>query len=160
MKKLQYDIQALVSLDIDKYVRKATGKCEENVKIKIVIPLLELLGYNLQQDMNFEYHVRNKKADIALLFDNKPKLLIEVKDLYENLDNHIHQALDYAFNKGVEWVILTNGLEVRVYKSFIQYMPPEDRLIFDTTLSNLPQSFNALVELVLKEYLQDSKKLN
>ncbi len=160
MKKLQYKIQALTSLNVDKYVRKTTGKCEENVKIKIVIPLLELLGYNLQQDMDFEHHVRNKKADIALLFDNKPKLLIEVKDLDENLDNHIHQALDYAFNKGVEWVILTNGLKIRVYKSFIQYMPPEDRLIFNTTLSNLPQLFNALFELVSKEYLQDAKKLN
>jgi len=159
MKKLQYDIQALASLDIDKYVRKATGKCEENVKIKIVIRLLELLGYSLQQDMDFEHNVRNKKADIALLLDNKPKLLIETKDLDENLDNHIHQALDYAFNKGVEWVILTNGLEIRVYKSFIPYIPSEDRLIFTATLSNLPQSFNSLFELVCKEHLQDAKKL-
>jgi type I restriction-modification system DNA methylase subunit/predicted type IV restriction endonuclease len=155
----KYDIQALASLDVDKYVRKATGKCEENVKIKIVIPLLQLLGYNSQQDMDFEHHVRNKKADIALLFDNKPRLLIEVKDLDENLDNHIHQALDYAFNKGVEWVILTNGLEIRVYKSFIQYIPSEDRLIFTATLSNLPQSFNPLFELVSKEHLQEAKKL-
>jgi predicted type IV restriction endonuclease len=129
VKKLQKDIQSLTSLNIDKYVRKAVGKCEENVKIKIVIPLLELLDYNPQQDMDFEHHVQNKKADIALLFNNKPKLFVESKDLDENLDKHIHQALDYAFNKGVEWVILTNGLEIRVYKSFIQYIPPEDRLI-------------------------------
>ncbi len=159
VKKLQYDIQALASLDVDKYVRKAIGKCEENVKTKIVIPLLELLGYNLQQDMDFEHHVQNRKADIALLFGNKPRLFVESKDLDENLDNHIHQALDYAFNKGVEWVILTNGLEIRVYKSFIPYIPSEDRLIFTTTLSNLPQSFNALFELVGKEHLQDAKKL-
>ncbi len=160
MKKLQYDIQALASLDIDKYVRKAAGKCEENVKIKIVVPLLGLLGYNPQQDMDFEHHVANKRADIALLFGNKPKLFVESKDLDENLDNHIHQALDYVFNKGVEWVILTNGLEIRVYKSFIQYIPSEDRLIFTTTLSNLPQSFNALFELVGKEHLQEGKRLN
>lgn len=70
MKKLQYDIQTLASLDIDKYVRKAAGKCEENVKIKIVVPLLGLLGYNPQQDMDFEHHVANKRADIALLFGN------------------------------------------------------------------------------------------
>ena len=160
MKKLRYGIQALASLDADKYVRKAAGKCEENVKIKIVIPLLELLGYNPQQDMDFEHHVQNKRADIALLFNNKPKLLVEVKDLDEILDNHVNQGLNYAYNKGVEWVILTNGLEIRVYKSFIPYIPSEDRLIFTTTLSNLPQSFNALFELVGKEHLQEGKKLN
>ena len=159
MKKLQYDVENLASLDVDKYVRKAAGKCEENVKIKIVIPLLELLDFNPQQDMDFEHHVQNKKADIALLFDNRPKLFVETKDLDEDLDNHIHQALDYAFNKGVEWVILTNGLEIRVYKSFIPYIPSEDRLIFTTTLSNLPQSFNAIFELVGKEHLQEGKKL-
>ncbi len=160
MKKLQYDIQALASLDIDKYVRKAAGKCEENVKIKIVVPLLGLLGYNPQQDMDFEHHVANKRADIALLFDSKPKLLVETKDLDEILDNHVNQGLNYAYTKGVEWVILTNGLEIRVYKSFILYIPPEDRLIFTTALSNLPQSFNALFELVGKEHLQEAKKLN
>jgi len=160
MRQIEKDIKKLANLNVDKYVRKVSGACEENVKIKIVIPLLELLGYNSQQDMDFEHHVRNRKADIALLFGNKPKLFVESKDLDENLDNHIHQALDYAFNKGVEWVILTNGLEIRVYKSFIPYIPSEDRLIFTTTLSNLPQSFNALFELVSKEHLQDAKKLN
>lgn len=160
VKKLQYDIQALASLDIDKYVRKAAGKCEENVKIKIVVPLLGLLGYNPQQDMDFEHHVRNKRADIALIFDNNPKLLVEVKDLDEILDNHVNQGLNYAYTKGVEWVILTNGLEIRVYKSFIPYIPPEDRLIFAAILSNLPQSFNALFELVGKEHLQEGKRLN
>ncbi len=73
MEKIDNDVKSLASLDVDKYVRKALGACEENVKIKIVIPLLNLLGYNTQQDMDFEHHVQNKKADIALLFDNKPK---------------------------------------------------------------------------------------
>jgi predicted type IV restriction endonuclease len=130
MKKLEKNIQALASLDVDKYVRKATGKCEENVKVKIVIPLLELLGYSVQRDMDFEHHVADKRADIALLFDNKPKLFVESKDLDENLDDHIHQALNYAYQKGVDWVILTNGVDIRVYKSYISNIPPKDRKIF------------------------------
>ncbi len=52
-----------------------------------------------------------------------------------------------------------NGLEIRVYKSFIAYIPSEDRLIFTTTLSNLHQSFVSLLELVGKEHLQDAKRL-
>lgn len=159
MKKLQKDIQVLAFLNVDKYVRKASGKCEENVKIKIVIPLLKLLGYSTEQDMDFEHHVANKRADIALVLDDKPKLFVESKDLEENLDDHIHQVLNYAFDKGVEWVILTNGIEIRVYKSFIPNIPHKDRMLFSTTLPSLPQTFDALVELVSRDSLQEAKKL-
>ena len=57
MNPIDKNVKKLADLDIDKYVRKASGACEENVKIKIVIPLLNMLGYSTQQDMDFE-HVR------------------------------------------------------------------------------------------------------
>jgi hypothetical protein len=94
MNPVDKDVKKLANLNVDKYVRKASGACEENVKIKIVIPLLNLLGYSTQQDMDFEHHVQNKKADIALLLENKPKLLVETKDLDEQLDNHVNQGLN------------------------------------------------------------------
>lgn len=161
MKQLQKGVNSLANLDIDNYVRKASGACEENVKIKIVIPLLNLLGYGTQQDMDFEHHVQNKKADIALLFDNKPKLLVETKDLDEQLDNHVGQGLNYAYLRGIEWVMLTNGLGIRIYKSFIPGISnPKDRLLFETTLQKLPDSFDSLLQLVSKEHLQEAKKLS
>ncbi|MDD4858653.1 MAG: N-6 DNA methylase [Dehalococcoidales bacterium] len=161
MKQAQKEIKSLANLDVDKYVRKAKGACEENVKIKIVIPLLNLLGYSTQQDMDFEHHVENKKADIALIFDNKPKLLIETKDLDEKLDNHVNQGLNYAYLKGIEWVMLTNGLEIRIYKSFVAGIAnPKDRLLFETSLKNLPEFYSALSELISKEHLQEAKKLS
>lgn len=161
MNPVDKDVNKLANLNIDKYVRKPSGACEENVKIKIVIPLLNLLGYSTQQDMDFEHHVQNKKADIALLSDNKPKLLVETKDLDEQLDNHINQGLNYAYHKGIEWVMLTNGLEIRIYKSFIIGISnPKDRLLFETTLQKLSEAFDSLLELVGKEHLQEAKKLS
>jgi type I restriction-modification system DNA methylase subunit len=161
MNELQREITKLAKLNVDKHVRKASGACEENVKIKIVIPLLNLLDYDTKEDMDFEHHVQNKKADIALLLDNKPKLLVEAKDLDEQLDNHVNQGLDYAFNKGIEWVILTNGLEIRIYKSFIPGISnPKDRLLYKTTLKNLPQSFTILSELIGKQHLRKATRLS
>jgi adenine-specific DNA-methyltransferase len=161
MKQMNKDVIKLANLNVDKYVRKASGACEENVKIKIVIPLLNLLGYDTQQDMDFEHHVQNKRADIALLFEGNPKLLVETKDLDEQLDNHVDQGLNYAYRKGIEWVILTNGLEIRIYKSFIPGISnPKDRLLFETTLQKLPESFDSLSELVGKEHLQEARKLS
>jgi type I restriction-modification system DNA methylase subunit len=161
MNQIEKDIKKLAKLDVDKYVRKMAGAAEENVKIKIVIPLLNLLGYSTEEDMDFEHHVQNKKADIALLTDGKPKLPVETKDLDQELDNHVNQGLDYAFNKGVEWVVLSNGIETRVYKSFIPGISnPKDRLLFVTTLEQLPLSFNRFLELVGKEHLYEAKRLN
>ena len=161
MKQINESIKKLAKLNVDKYVRKASGACEENVKIKIVIPLLNLLGYSTEEDMDFEHHVQNKKADIALLMDDKPKLLVETKDLDLQLENHVNQGLDYAFNKGVEWVILTNGIEIRIYKSFIPGIAnPKDRLLFITSLQQLPHSFSSLSEFVGKQHLYKAKKLS
>ena len=160
MNQIEKDIEKLAKLDVDKYVRKASGAAEENVKIKIVIPLLNLLGYSTEKDMDFEHHVQNKKADIALLLDGKPKLLVETKDLDQQLDRHVNQGLDYAFNKGVEWVILTNGIEIRIYKSFVAGIAdPKDRLLFVTALGKLPDSFIPLKGLVGKELLFEAKNL-
>ncbi|KPL02498.1 MAG: hypothetical protein AMJ90_05590 [candidate division Zixibacteria bacterium SM23_73_2] len=152
-------LKALVKLDIDKYVRRAKGKVEENVKIKLTIPLLQLLDYDVQKEMDFEHHVRNKRADIALMFEGKPKLIVETKDLDEELDHHIKKALDYAFEKGVDWVILTNGIEIRLYKSYISGVPPEDRLIFDTTLKEITKTYSSLEERVSKENLRTAEKI-
>ena len=47
---------------------KKTGQ-EENIKIKIVLKVLDHLGWPLV-DMDFEHHVRNKRADIALILNS------------------------------------------------------------------------------------------
>ena len=158
-KELMKKLKELIELDVDKYVRRTGEQVEENVKIKLTLPLLQLLGYDVQKDMDFEHHVRNKRADIALMFEGKPKLIVETKDLDEDLDNHINKAVDYAVNKVVDWVILTNGTEIRLYKSYISGVPPEDRLIFQTTLKELTKTFPSLEQRVSKENLRTAEKI-
>lgn len=156
---IQDQIKMLAQLDIDKYVRRGAEKVEENVKIKLTIPLLELLGYDRVRDMDFEHHIRNKRADIALMFKGKPKLIVETKDLTESLDRHVDQGLDYAFKKGVDWVVLTNGVGIRLYKSYMTGIPSEDRILFSTSLGNLPRSFPILSHLASRESLRTAKKI-
>jgi predicted type IV restriction endonuclease len=46
-------------------------------------------------------------------------LLIEVKAIGLDLKpGHLKQAVDYAANKGIEWVMLTNGLIWEIYRVF------------------------------------------
>lgn len=132
---------------------------EENIKIKVVLPLLNLLGYETLKDMDFEHHVENKRADIALLVERKPKVIVETKSLDKTLEDHKVQALDYGRKKGISWIILTNGNEFQLYKSFIEGVEDKrNRPIFSARLAHLPQVFEQLREIVGKENLREIDK--
>jgi hypothetical protein len=129
---------------------------EENIKIKVIIPLLNTLGFDTTKDMDFEHHVANKRADIALLVDRKPKVIVETKSLDKSLEDYKVQALDYGRKKGISWVILTNGIELCLYKSFIEGVEDKrNRPIFSARLEHLPQIFGQLYEIVGKDNLRE-----
>lgn len=157
MKKVNEKIIELAKINKAKYI-KTYGVGEENVKFKIVVPLLKVLGYS-EDDMDFEHPVVSKKADIALIVNDKPTVIVETKALDKNLDDFIDQAINYAVHEGIPWVMLTNGIEIRLYSSFIIYHNPKDRLIFETNLYELPKSFDDLFEMLGKPNLPTAKKL-
>src|SRR5690606_13790585 len=48
------------------------------------------------------------------------RLLLEVKAIGIQLnDRHVKQAVDYAANQGVDWVVLTNAVQWRLYRIVI-----------------------------------------
>lgn len=96
---------------------------------------------------------------MAIKFDNKLTTLIEAKAIgIELKEQHVKQAVDYAANQGVDWVILTNGNLWMVYK-LIFAKPIEKELIveldFSQLNSRLEQDFEKLY-LLCKEGWQKS----
>lgn len=78
--------------------------------------LSDLFGYDKYTEVTGEYAIRGTYCDLAVKLDSKLELLIEVKAIGADLaDRHIKQSIDYASNQGVEWVVLTNGIEWVVY---------------------------------------------
>jgi hypothetical protein len=70
--------------------------------------------------------VRSTYCDIATKIDGKLQTLIEVKAIgLELKDIHVRQAIDYAANQGIDWVVLTNGITWRVYK--VMFAKPIDQ---------------------------------
>jgi len=54
---------------------------------------------------------------LAISIDGKLQILLEGKAIGLDLkDSHVKQAVDYAANQGLDWVILTNGNHWRLYK--------------------------------------------
>ena len=85
--------------------------------------------------------------------------LIEVKAVGITLrDNHVKQAVDYAANQGVEWVILTNGQHWKVFSvSFSK--PISADLVLDLYILSMSHSDEDAIEdlyLLSKEVVQRS----
>jgi len=113
-----------VNIPIDVCHRRKTG-CEENIKIKLTVPLLELLGYDKILNMDFEHKSGEGSADIGLVINGDTVLIVETKSLEKRLKDHRTQGLGYAFNKGVNWAVLTNGLKIELYRTYIDKVPIE-----------------------------------
>lgn len=144
---------------IDDVCKGKTHGVEENVKIGIVIPILECLGYDNPTDFDFEHSVGKKSADIALLIGGRPVAIVECKSIEVDLEKARTQGLGYARKKGIDWTCLTNGLKFQLFKSYISGVPDEkNEPIFQTTLRNLPIFFPQLFELIGKDQIKGLEK--
>ncbi|HEY9425797.1 MAG TPA: type I restriction enzyme HsdR N-terminal domain-containing protein [Gemmatimonadaceae bacterium] len=77
----------------------------------------DVLGYDKYTEVTTEFAIRSTFCDLAIKLDGNVQYLIEVKSIGTELkDNHLKQAVDYAANQGVDWVLLTNGVVWRAYR--------------------------------------------
>jgi hypothetical protein len=100
-------------------VGSAKGRdVNESDTVVIVTDMLsELFGYDKYTEVTTEHAIRGTYCDIALRLDGALKIIIEVKAVgIDFRDQHVKQAVDYAANQGVDWVILTNAAQWRVYR--------------------------------------------
>lgn len=99
---------------------------ESDTVIIVTDMLQEIFGYDKYSEITSEHAIRGTFCDLATKLNGKIELLIEVKAIgLELKDTYVKQAVDYAANKGVEWVLLTNGHIWRIYK--ITFSKPIDQ---------------------------------
>jgi predicted type IV restriction endonuclease len=95
---------------------KARDVNESDTSLIVTDMLADVFGFDKYSEVTREYAIRGTYCDLATKIDGKLQTLIEVKAVGVNLrDNHMKQAVDYAANQGVEWVVLTNGQYWKVY---------------------------------------------
>lgn len=79
--------------------------------------LADLLGYDKYAELTSEQQIRGTYCDLAVRLEGKIRFLIEVKSAGTDLNStHLRQAINYGANQGIEWVILTNAVEWRVFR--------------------------------------------
>jgi hypothetical protein len=108
--------------------------------------LADVCGYDKYHEVTSQYAIRGTFVDLAVRVDNDIRFLIEVKAIgIELKDIHVKQAIDYAANEGIEWVILTNGAMWRVYKVHFG-QPIEKILVCEVDLLTLSAKSEELLE--------------
>lgn len=118
-------------IDAISKVRKRIGQVkarresigEQNTKSILIDPILKALGWDPEEleEVCREYKRKpqDNPVDYALFLLRSPCLFVEAKALEKDLQDRkwISQILGYATVVGVEWCVLTNGDEYRIYNS-------------------------------------------
>jgi hypothetical protein len=110
----------------------------ESDTVTIVVDMLaDIFGYDKYSEITSEHAIRGTFCDLATKIDGVLQLLIEVKAIGLDLkEAHVKQAIDYAANQGVDWVVLTNGAMWKVYKvTFAK--PINQELVIDIDFCSL-----------------------
>lgn len=121
----------------------------ESDTVTIITDILsQVFGYDKYSEITREFQIRGTYCDLAIVTDNKINMLIEVKAIGVHLkEAHIKQATDYAMNEGVDWVLLTNGLEWMIYR--IEFGKPViPRLIYQFNFLDLDYKKKDNIELI------------
>ena len=139
---------------IAKLTREDVGTSEENVKQKIVVPLLECLGHHRNQ-LDFEYGSGSRRIDIFI--KDLPvdcKVVIDVKNYDEDLDNHLEQIGLYAFQEGALLALIINGKEIRIYDPFFRGFSFRNSLLYSIKRETLLEDKN--IEILKNMLSRDS----
>ena len=90
----------------------------ESDTVSIITDMLaEVFGYDKYLEVTSELAIRGTYCDLAIKLNDKFEYLIECKAIGIDLkENHLRQAIGYGANKGIQWIILTNGMEWQIYK--------------------------------------------
>ena len=85
----------------------------------------EVFGFEKFLEITSELAIRGTYCDLAIKAEDKIQFLIEVKAVGLGLkNNHLQQAVNYGANKGVQWIVLTNGITWELYS--IRFEKPID----------------------------------
>lgn len=126
-----------------------TRDVNESDTVVIVTDILnDLFGYDKYSEISSEHSIRSTFCDLAVKVEGTLAFLVEVKAIGLTLkDTFVKQAVDYAANQGVDWVVLTNGLVWRVYK--IGFAKPiTNELVVEINLAELSARNESHLEMV------------
>lgn len=151
--------KAKIIKDWEEIDRKVNERDTENC---LVLPLLRALNWDIENpDEVTSQHIEEskKRSDYALIINKKPVVLIEVKKFNKKLEGEQGQLFNYGLEEKINWLILTNGNEYRIFykhsKRKISIKIKEDER--DITFQQIKTLRKSIVEKGDKAMLREIK---
>ncbi len=128
--------------------RKAHISNEETTKHSLIIPFIQVLGYDVFDPLEVqpEYDAdfgkkKGEKVDYAIFKNGRPIIFIEAKSVNDKLDNHNAQLSRY-FNSTpeVKIAILTNGVQYKFFTDLNQNNVMDTSPFFEVKFEDLTES--------------------
>ena len=123
---------------------RSSVQTEEATKHSFVMPFIQILGYDVFNPNivipEFTADIGKKKGekiDYAIMRDNEPLILIEVKSHSEDLDKHDKQLERYYTAVDCKFGVLTNGIEYRFYSDLEKTNKMDSKAFLVIDLLNL-----------------------
>lgn len=120
---------------------------EEATKTSLVLPLFSILGYDIFNPKEFtpEYTAdigvkKGERVDYAIILNQKPQILIEVKSITEDIEKHGSQLFRYFTATGAKIGILTNGIKYNFYSDLSESNKMDAKPFFQFDLLQLDDS--------------------
>jgi len=156
--------------EIDEYVQRCQQLIEaspqmdeENTKVKLIQPFLELLGWDLYStEVALEYTIPmasgSTHVDYALLVGDSPVVFVEAKPVRSTLtDSEVQQLRSYMRQElDVDWGILTNGKSFEVLTKNHRDNGGEEVSVVQFSLDDLADNPSVL-ELLTKDSIRSGK---
>jgi hypothetical protein len=139
----------------------ATPVGEQDTKAALIEPILRALGWDLEDldEVRREYKLKtaDNPVDYAMLILRTPRLFLEAKPLGGDLDDRrwANQIMGYAAVAGVEWVVLSNGNEYRIYNSHAP-VPVDEKLFRAICISDDNSGAEETLQLLSKDRLKEN----
>ena len=133
-----------------RYMKKQYDDLDESAtRIMTNSLLTEVLGYKELEEIKTEYRIRGEYADYVIQLARKKRFIVEVKAIQLDLsDKHLRQSVNYAANEGIDWIILTNGRQLELYRVIFS-KPIAVKKIFSCDLGDLKQVKDTLAMIAL-----------
>lgn len=128
---------------------------ESDTRLIVTDVLTEVFGFDKYLDLTTEYQIRGEFADYGLRIDGQLVAFVEVKRAAQKLtDKHLRQVESYGLREGVDWLILTNGMQWRVYRLVSSPgAPSSTELLFEFSLTQITKEASLLHKQALKRGL-------
>ena len=134
---------------------------EQDTKAALIDPVLRALGWDVEdlEEVQREYRLKSadNPVDYALSILRTPRLFVEAKALGGNLNDRrwANQIMGYAAVAGVEWVVLTNGDEYRIYNSHAT-VPVEEKVFRTIRITDEGARPDETLAVLSKEQMKEN----